>query len=161
MEEPKPVVRKPNAVVIRHASDDKVVAVIEIVSPGNKASQRGFDQFVKKAAELIQAGVHLLVVDLFPPTAAPARRPSRHLGRGRRRGRPGVAPRQAVGAMAYSCGDVKRAFIEPVAPAMPCRRWLFFLTPDEHVLVPLAPAYDSALAAVPARWRDLIEPSAP
>src|SRR5207248_5544979 len=55
------------AVVIRHASGHQVIAVVEIVSPGNKSSRHGLRAFVDKAEELLRAGIHLLVVDLFPP----------------------------------------------------------------------------------------------
>ena len=57
---------KANRITIRHRHGE-VVAVIEIVSPGNKASRAEFRTFVEKSAELIRQGIHLLVVDLFPP----------------------------------------------------------------------------------------------
>ena len=59
-------VRKANRIVVRHRHG-RVVAVVEIVSPGNKASKNEFRSFVEKTSELIMQGVHLLVIDLFPP----------------------------------------------------------------------------------------------
>ena len=44
------------------------MSVVEIVSPGNKSSRTALRQFVEKFAHLIGKGIHLLVVDLFPPT---------------------------------------------------------------------------------------------
>jgi len=44
------------------------VAVIEIASPGNKHSKRAVKDFVSKVDELLLAGIHAVVVDLFPPT---------------------------------------------------------------------------------------------
>ena len=41
--------------------------MIEIVSPGNKASKNGVRAFVNKACELLEARIHLLIVDPFPP----------------------------------------------------------------------------------------------
>jgi hypothetical protein len=55
------------AVVIRHVTNHRVIAMIEVVSPGNKNSQTGLDAFVRKARGALAAGVHLLVIDLFPP----------------------------------------------------------------------------------------------
>jgi hypothetical protein len=55
-----------NRITIRHRHG-KVVAVVEVVSPGNKSSQAAFRAFVEKSADLIHQGVHLLVIDLFPP----------------------------------------------------------------------------------------------
>src|SRR5262245_52842362 len=51
-------------VAIRYASGDRVVAVIEVVSPANKDSRDGLRAFVSKATELLEAGIHLLVIDL-------------------------------------------------------------------------------------------------
>ena len=60
--------RKAKAVVIRHRSGHKVIAMIEIVSPGNKSSQTELKAFVEKAIQALSTGIHLLIVDLFPPT---------------------------------------------------------------------------------------------
>src|SRR5437868_770933 len=57
---------KANRITVRHRHGD-VVAVVEIVSPGNKSSKGSFNDFVEKSIELIRQGVHLLVIDLFPP----------------------------------------------------------------------------------------------
>jgi hypothetical protein len=55
------------AVVIRHVSNHRIIAMIEIVSPGNKSNQAALNAFVRKARGALAAGVHLLLVDLFPP----------------------------------------------------------------------------------------------
>jgi hypothetical protein len=44
--------RKKSAIVVRHVSGDRIVAMIEIVSPGNKASKNAARAFVNKACEL-------------------------------------------------------------------------------------------------------------
>src|SRR5438045_3258810 len=59
--------RKKSSVVVHHVSGDKVVAMVEIVSPGNKASRSAFRAFVEKACELLEHRVHLLLIDPFPP----------------------------------------------------------------------------------------------
>jgi len=65
--------RHANRITVRH-SDGEVVAVIVIVSPGNKDSRHAPRAFARKAVEFLQAGVHLLIVDLFPPPAGAIRR---------------------------------------------------------------------------------------
>src|SRR4051794_11570798 len=55
-----------NRITVRHRHG-RVVAVVELVSPGNKASRNEFRAFVEKSADLIRQGVHLLVIDPFPP----------------------------------------------------------------------------------------------
>jgi hypothetical protein len=56
-----------NRITIRHPLG-RVVCVIEIVSPGNKSSETALKAFVGKCVEFLRAGIHLLVVDLFPPS---------------------------------------------------------------------------------------------
>ena len=62
-------VRKQNSIVIRHVSDDRVIGLIEVVSPGNKSSRHALRSCVEKAAEILAHGCHLLVVDLHAPMA--------------------------------------------------------------------------------------------
>ena len=56
-----------NRVAVRNAFGD-LVAIVELVSPGNKDSRHAIKAFVDKAVEFLAAGIHLLVIDLFPPT---------------------------------------------------------------------------------------------
>src|SRR5579871_1500201 len=58
--------RKKSSIVVRHISGDRIVAMLEVVSPGNKASRHAF---VDKACELLEHRIHLLIVDPFPPSA--------------------------------------------------------------------------------------------
>ncbi|HEY3963525.1 MAG TPA: DUF4058 family protein [Planctomycetaceae bacterium] len=60
-------VAKQNSVVIRHVSGDRVVALIEVVSPGNKASRHALQRFVEKTAGALHRGRHLLILDLIAP----------------------------------------------------------------------------------------------
>lgn len=59
--------RRANRVAIRHRLGE-VVCVIEIVSPGNKASRTALAQFLDKTMEFFRAGVSVLLIDPFPPT---------------------------------------------------------------------------------------------
>src|SRR5687768_7449194 len=55
-----------NCVMVRREPAERV-SVIQIVSPGNKATHSEFAAFIRKSAEFLALGVHLLVIDLFPP----------------------------------------------------------------------------------------------
>jgi len=59
--------RKQDSLVVRHVSGDRVVAVIEILSPGNKSTTHAFRSLIEKAGQLLENDVHLLLIDLFPP----------------------------------------------------------------------------------------------
>ena len=58
--------RKANQIVIHHELGD-VVAVIEIVSPGNKDRTHSFRSFVDNAIDILRQQVNLLIIDPFPP----------------------------------------------------------------------------------------------
>lgn len=147
---------KANAVAIRHVSHHQVVAMIEIVSPGNKNNQNGLNSFVRKARETLAAGVHLLLVDLFPP--GPRDPEGIHPAVWGEDLGPFVLPQdKPLTCAAYLGGADAEAFVEPVAvgdrlPDMP-----LFLTPEVYVRVPLEPTYASAWEGMPAYWRDVLE----
>ena len=70
---------KQRRVVVRHVTKHDVVAVVEIVSPANKDRPSTTATFVQKAVDAIQAGVHMLIVDLFPPGRVAAAGPAEGL----------------------------------------------------------------------------------
>ena len=57
-----------NRITVRHRLGD-LICVIEIVSPGNKSGKAAMRSFIQKSVDLLHQGIHLLVIDLFPPTA--------------------------------------------------------------------------------------------
>jgi hypothetical protein len=61
------VALKQRTLMIRHATGDRIVALLEIVSPGNKDRRFSLARFVDKATSALRQGYHLLIVDLFPP----------------------------------------------------------------------------------------------
>jgi len=60
-------VRKRSQVVIKHELG-QVLSVIELVSPGNKHAPIELQRIVSKSVDLIHQGIHVLLVDPFPPT---------------------------------------------------------------------------------------------
>lgn len=149
--------------VIRHASGDKIVAFIEIVSPGNKSSSKAFEAFVEKAAQSLDRGLHLLVVDLFPPGPFD---PSGLHGAIRERVEEGAEepeppyvppPGRPLTLAAYSAGRPKTAYVEPTAVGERLIDMPLFLDPDHYVPVPLEETYAAAWRGVPQRWRRVIE----
>src|SRR5262249_17981173 len=61
-----PLTRR-RSLAIRHVSGHHLVALIEIVSPANKDRAGSIEELVEKAAAALEHGIHLLLVDLFPP----------------------------------------------------------------------------------------------
>src|SRR5262249_6145633 len=58
--------RKADRISVHHRHGH-VVAVLEIVSPGNKAIRNEICVFVEKTSDLIRQKIPPLVIDLFPP----------------------------------------------------------------------------------------------
>lgn len=115
---------KAKVVAIRHVSDHQVVAMVEVVSPGNKNNQNGLNAFVRKAREALAAGIHLLLVDLFPPSARDLQGIHGAVW-GEDCGADYALPEdKPLTCVAYVGGPGAEAFIEPVAvgdvlPEMP------------------------------------------
>jgi hypothetical protein len=74
-----------NRITIRHRHG-RVVAVIEIVSPGNKGSRNELRTFVEKSADLIRQQVNLLDRSVSSDFARSTGDPQGNLGRVHRRG---------------------------------------------------------------------------
>jgi hypothetical protein len=151
--------RKQNVAAIRHVSGDHLVAVIEIISKGNKSGRKAFDDLVSKAAELLFHQIHLLVVDLQPPST---RDPNGIHGAiwDEVAGEPYTRPvDKPLTLAAYESGSGVRAFIEPSRVGDKLVDMPLFLDPGRYVAVPLEETYLSAFASVPRRWRMVLEPS--
>ena len=144
--------RRANRIVVRHHLG-RVLAVIEIVSPGNKDSRSAVREFVDKAVDFLAAGVQVLILDLLPPTTCapfgihkaiwdeiqeePFDFP---LGKDRM-------------FASYVAGEERIAYVEPIGlgdvlPDMP-----LFLHPRFHVPAPLEVTYNTAWAACPEALR--------
>lgn len=148
---------KRRTLVIRHSSGDRVVALIELVSPGNKESRHAIRSFVEKAAEAIVRGYHLLVVDLFPPGP---RDPQGIHGAiwGELTDQPfELPPDEPLTLAAYAAGFPTRAYVETTAVGRELIEMPLFLEPELYVNVPLEATYTAAYRGVPRRWRQVLE----
>lgn len=150
-------VLKRRTIVIRHASGDRIVALLEIVSPGNKGASHALRSFVEKAVEALYRGYHLLIIDLFPPTT---RDPNGIHGAiwGDFSDDPFELPCDSpLTLVAYSAGPRKKAYIEPTAVGRELIDMPLFLEPETYVNVPLEATYQAAYRGVPRRWKAVLE----
>ncbi len=148
---------KQKRVAVRHVSDDRVIAMVEIVSPGNKSSRASVRAFLDKAVELLQNGVHLLLIDLFPPTPRdPDGLHSLIWANVTNRQEESYSDKPLT-VVSYEAGDVLRYYAEPVAVGDQLAAMPLFLEPNAHIDVALEATYLAAFSAVPRRWRDELE----
>jgi hypothetical protein len=149
--------RKQSTVVVRHVSGDRIVAMVEVVSPGNKASRNPLRAFVEKAAQLLDRRIHLLILDLFPP----GRRDPQGIHAavweeiaGEEYAPPAEKP---LTLAAYESGLTIRAYVVQVAVGDALTDMPLFLEPEKAVDAPLEATYNAAFAEVPQRWRRVLE----
>lgn len=150
--------RRKSLVAVRHISDDRIVAMIEIVSPGNKDSANAFRAFVQKACELMDQRIHLLLLDPFPPGPRDPNGIHAAIWEEYTSERFELPPNQPLTFVAYESADAQRAYIETFAVGDPLPDMPLFLAPEYHVLVPLEATYQAAWESVPARWQRVIVP---
>ena len=140
--------KRADRIVIRHGRG-KVVAIIELVSPGNKESRHALRTFVEKAADILTQGIHLLIVDLFPPT------PRDPLGLHKAvwdefADEPfDFLPDRPFTVASYVGGDIPTAYVESVGVGDPLPSMPVFLTAGTYVPCPLEATYMQAWAVFP------------
>jgi hypothetical protein len=151
---------KANRITVRHRHG-KVVAVIEIVSPGNKSNRAALRALVEKTADFIQQGVHVLVIDLFPPTKRDPQGIHKVIWDEFEDVDFQLPAHKPLTLVSYSAGPMKTAYVEFVAvgdalPDMP-----LFLQQERYVRAPLESTYEAAWEDFPAALKGLLEGDAP
>ncbi|MEK6257584.1 MAG: DUF4058 family protein [Planctomycetota bacterium] len=149
-------VRRQKSIVIRHVSGDRVVAVIEIVSPGNKSGLQPFRDFVNKACQLLERSIHLLIVDPFPPTPRDPKGVHTAIWEFIQDAPFSPPADEPLIFSSYECDIVTRAYLETTAVGKPLPEMPLFLEPGGCVMVPLEETYTTTFEAMPRRWRSVL-----
>jgi hypothetical protein len=149
--------RKQSAVVVRYVSGDQIVAMVEVVSPNNKAGRAAIRSFVEKTAELLDRRIHLLILDLQPPTRRDPQGIHGAIWEEITGDEYTAPPKKPLTLAAYESGLTIRAYVQPTAVGEKLSDMPLFLEPGAHVPVPLESTYERAFAAVPQRWRGVLQ----
>jgi hypothetical protein len=148
--------QRADQVVIRHVEDGDV-AVVAVVSPGHKGGRVWLRAFVARVMDLLSQGIHLLIVDLFPPTRqdphgihkaiwdefddlpfdAPAGKP--------------------LTVVSYVGGEMPTAYLEPVGTGDPLPSMPLFLSETRYVVAPLEETYNRAWEVYPSLLKERLE----
>jgi len=147
---------KQKSVVIRHASNHGIVAILEILSPGNKSSRYAIQTFLEKCLAILTQGIHLVLIDLLPPST---RDPNgiHALVWEKLTGETDNLEPAGRTLASYDAGPIKTAYVEPISvgdalPDMP-----LFLEPGEYVNIPMEGTYREAFLGSPKLYRDQLE----
>ena len=150
------------SLAIRHVTEHRLIALIEILSPSNKDRRASVDDFAQKIVSALDCKVHVLIVDLFPPGRNDPN--GMHDEIWRRVGdevEPYNLPAgEPLTLASYAASEGVEAYIDHVAVGSPLRDMPLFLTPDRYVNVPLEATYQMAYPGTPKFWRDVLESGA-
>ncbi len=140
---------------------DRIVAVAEIVSASNKVSQGRIKDFVENVLAALRYGVHVLVIDPFPPSR---RDPQgihgiiwKELGEQYFE----LAVDSPLTLVSYRAGSPITAYVEPTRVGAPLKDIPLFLTKTHSVPMPLEAGYMRAWAGEPRRWQFEISATTP
>jgi hypothetical protein len=148
--------RRADRLVIRHPLGN-VVALLEIVSPGNKSSKDSLRTFVEKTVAFLRAGIHVLVVDLFPPTKRDPQGIHKAIWDQLSEEPFALPPDKPLSLASYCASDEIMAYVEPVAvgdalPSMP-----LYLKVGEHIDAPLETTYQATWTLCPEPLKEAVE----
>jgi len=135
----------------------ELIAVLEIMSPGNKDSTNGLRSFVRKVGKFLRRGVHLLIVDLFPPSVRDPHGIHKAIWDQFKEEPFDLPPDTPLTLASYVADSEKVAYVENVAvgdrlPDMP-----LFLTPDHYVPCPLEASYHVTWGVFPKALKGPLE----
>ena len=149
-------IRKASRVAVRHRHGD-VVAVIEIVSPGNKATRAEFRVLIEKSADLIRQGIHLLVIDPFPPGKRDPQGIHKAIWDEFQEEELDLPPDKPLTLASYDAGPEYVAYVEFIGVGDSLPEMPLFLRPEFYVPAPLEETYQTAWATFPGALKRLLE----
>ena len=150
--------RKRDRVAVRHQSGDRTVALIDVVSQGNKHSAAEMRRFFEKIDSALDVGIHCLVIDVHPP------------GRFDPQGLHAAfwdyafgessetesTPRGTVASYRADVNRVATAYVETLTLKTALPEMPLFLAPDWYINVPLEETYLRAWDEFPDRWKRVV-----
>jgi hypothetical protein len=152
-------VRKVNQVVVRHELGN-VLAVIELVSPGNKNSVHAIRSLVEKLADLLRDGINLMVVDPFPPSPRDPQGIHALIWSEITTHSFELPLDRQLTMAAYQAAPTKTAYVEPIAVGSSLPTMPLFLVGDYYVDLPLDNSYRETWNVLPIELKRIIETSA-
>lgn len=142
---------------IRHVTDDRIVALLEIISPANKDRKKSVEQILNKMEDALAHGIHLVIVDMIPagrhdPHGIPGALLER-LGETAKR----PPANEPLSLASFDATIPIVAYWEHIAfgrklPDMP-----LFLNADFYIKTPLEATYMGAWQGTPERFREVLE----
>ncbi len=142
---------------VRHSSGHRVVALVEMISPGNKDRPSSVEAIVSKAIWAIEHGIHVLLVDILPP--------GRHDPLGIHGAiwavfdeeEYGLPKGQLLTVASYMADPLPEAHVAHLCRGDELPEMPLFLQRHAYVPVPLEAAYMAAFRGMPRLTRSSLE----
>jgi len=134
-----------------------VVALLELVSPGNKYAKHSIRLFVEKAVTALEHRIHLTVVDLFPPTPRDPHGIHAEIWKHFDGAVTVYPPTDPLTLVSYDAAVPLKAYLQPTAVRKVLPDVPIFLKPGRHILCPMEATYEAAYRGVPQRWKSVLE----
>ncbi|HEV3447136.1 MAG TPA: DUF4058 family protein, partial [Gemmataceae bacterium] len=147
------------SLAVRHVSGHRLVALLEILSPANKDRARHVEDFAAKIVDALDLGIHVLLVDLFPPGPHDADGMHRVIRQRLEQSDESydLPPDGPLTLAAYRAGPQIEVYLQHLAVGAPLPEMALFVRFDRYVNVPLETTYQAAYRGTPAFWRDVLE----
>jgi hypothetical protein len=147
---------KQRSITIRQAIDDKLVGVIELLSPCIKNSSMASTDFVEKVVAFLRNAIHVSVIDPIAPTRVVPHGIHAAIWKEYGGSEEELSAAEPLAVVSYECNIDTEFYLEPFAVGIKVPTMPVFLIPGGHIEVPLEETYNAAFEAVPARWRDVV-----
>lgn len=148
---------KQSSVVIREVHNDRVVALIEVISHGNKSGEFALERFVDKIGNALMAGIHVVIIDLHPPGKWDPQGMHDVIWQAIGESGYDFPPGKSLTLASYTGTPALTAYMKPAAVGERLAPLPLFLDADHYVRLPLEETYQSAYDGVPETWREVIE----
>lgn len=147
------------SLAVRHISGHRLVALLEIVSPSNKDRTQSVEELAAKVASALRVGVHVMVVDLFPPGQYDPHGMHGAIQENLNRFEQAydLPDDEPLTLASYVAGPQTDVYLEHVSVGSVLPQMPLFLRPDRYIDVPLETTYQEAYRGMPAFWRNVLE----
>jgi len=136
-----------------------LIALVEIVSPPNKDRRLHVREFLDKAVGAVNAGVNLLVVDLFPPRRHDplglCNAIAERIGCFETVG--GIPEDRPLSAASFVADNEPEMYVQQFGVGSTMPEMPLFLDPERYVNLPLEQTYLAAYDGMPSFYRDILE----
>jgi hypothetical protein len=143
-------------VTIRDCDTHRVAAALFLVAESHKRTRSCLDAFVRRAVGAISHGIHLVVIDLLPPTPRDPEGTQPAIWGEFADDPSELPPGKTLTLASYDAGPPRAAYVDFVAVGDTLPDIPLFLAPDVYVSVPLEATYQAAWEPLPASWRNLL-----